>query len=378
MFYKNQFQAHTPKFWHFKLANSLIVGNKYIITDYETFAGSGVETLVLTATSVDTFDVRVQSVDFPKDLLNYDIAGTDGVGTKGLIGYRKDTVNNLSTYYDFRTILFTRWETAPGSGIFTVLTDNGGASQQFLTFGAGCYNISIGKHFENNNIIFGDNNHSMTFGNYNNSMTFGNGNNLMIFGNGNSSMTFGEENNSMTFGNGNYSMTFGNENSSMTFGEYNNSMTFGNGNSSMTFGGYNNSMTFENNNYSMTFGGYNNSMTFGNGNYSMIFGNNNSSMTFGEENNSMTFGNGNYSMTFGGYNNSMTFGNSNSSINFGDNMLKINLGNSFNGSGLTFGANSITLLENAAHEKFIYKDATTSFRIRYYNNDALVFLDATS
>jgi len=336
-------------------ANGILVGKKYVITDFGTkyiqnvtlaVRIATVETLILTGTSVNTFDVRVQSVQFPSDIIEFDITNIlceDGTtARKGKITYRKDTVNQLETHYDFRTILFPRWEMFLGSGIFTVLTDNGNTMNEFLTFGSGCFNISIKKYSSYNNIIFGSNNHSMTFGNYN------------------YSMTFGSNNHSMTFGNYNYSMTFANDNYSMTFGDYNHSMTFGNNNYSMTFGDYNNSMTFGNSNYSMTFGDYN---------YSMTFVNYNHSMTFGNYNYSMTFANDNYSITFGDYNHSMTFGSS---------IKHLKIGNNNNFSTLTLGVNSIALLANEAHEKVLYVDATDSFTIRYFDNSALVFLDATT
>jgi len=85
-----------------KVAGTLAKGQQYKMTDYKTLNAGVVETLILTATSINTFDVRVQSVGFPKDVLEYDINGA-GAGGSGLITYRKDDLNN-SACYDFRKI----------------------------------------------------------------------------------------------------------------------------------------------------------------------------------------------------------------------------------------------------------------------------------
>ena len=66
-----------------------------------------------------------------------------GQATKGLITYRTDSSNNTS-WYDSRAVLFKRYESSPGSGVFSIINDNGGASQSILTFSGGCYNIQNG------------------------------------------------------------------------------------------------------------------------------------------------------------------------------------------------------------------------------------------
>ena len=175
----------------------------------------------------------------------------------GKITYRKDTINQLETYYDFRTVLFARWETFTGSGLFTVLFDNGEAMQESLTFGSNCYDIFIGKHTNYNNIVFGNINHSITFGIDNYSMTFGNVN---------YSMTFGETNYYMTFGSANYSITFGDKNNSIIVGNVNYSITFGDGNVSINFNDDNHSINFKNLNSSITFGDSNLKIEIGNDN----------------------------------------------------------------------------------------------------------------
>jgi len=321
-----------------KTNNLLTKGQKYVITDFKTKynqvvtntikEASSFETIVLTATSINTFDIVVQSVEYPNDIIKYDITNIlceDGItNRKGKITYRKDTENNLEVDgYDFLQIYHARWETSTGSGLFTVLFDNGEAMQEFLTFGSGCYDISIGKHTNYNNIVFGNINHSITIG---------------------------TDNYSMTFGSVNYSMIFGNTNYSMTFGSANNSITFRD---------------------------KNNSISVGNANYSLTFGDANYSITFGSVNYSMTFGDGNDSLNFNDNNHSINFKNLNSSITFGDSNLKIEIGNSNNFSTLTLGVNSIALLQNSLYEKTLYTD-NTDFVIRYIDNSDINFIDATT
>jgi len=137
-----------------QVAGTLKPGQKYAISDFFTtynqpitalvMTAAVAETLILTATSVDTFDVRVQSIEFPNDILEYDITDVlceDGVTPRvGKITYRKDDNNNV-TFYDHRTVLFDRL------GVDT------------LTFGAGCHDNTISRStvvgFTYNNIVFG-------------------------------------------------------------------------------------------------------------------------------------------------------------------------------------------------------------------------------
>jgi len=124
-----------------KVAGTLAKGQQYKITDYKTLNAGVVETLVLTATSVNTFDVRVQSVEFPKDILEYDINGA-GAGGSGLITYRKDDLNN-SVYYDFRKIATF------GSNAQQCSIKNGSSSN---VFGNNAFSIDVGFLSSSNSI----------------------------------------------------------------------------------------------------------------------------------------------------------------------------------------------------------------------------------
>lgn len=112
----------------------LIPDQKYLITNFSTIHNmldgssttGGVNTsddepLILWATSINSFDKQAYSIKYPKDIIHYDITGGDtrdvayfdaGVAItnlKGVITYRKDTIQNVETWYDFRNVKFRRW-----------------------------------------------------------------------------------------------------------------------------------------------------------------------------------------------------------------------------------------------------------------------------
>ena len=388
--------------------SSLEVGKRYLITDfaqsYNIFDGGNmtifeerigsVEPIIVTASKVNELHKVAISTVYPQDIIHYsldildirDIGFGNGVDTvnanfKGMIYYRKDTVQNVETHYDFRNIKFRRWavdavvfdngtayvandvcKSGVNSKIYKCITATTGegdptvntadwalwldiTADAFVSWTADKTLFNIGDINTDNLII-----NNVTAGDdYNDFYTFGDwykwvkdvnlgGINLElmigVFGSSTILLTqkvfkttddistcfsikFGDNNLPMTLGDKNHSITFGDNNYLMTFGDNNRLMTFGDNNSSMTFGNYNYSMIFGNKNYSMTFGDNNSSMTFGDNNSSMTFGNYNYSMTFGDNNSSMTFGDNNSSMTFGNGNSSMTFGNKNSSMTFG-------------------------------------------------------------
>ena len=105
------------KITDFATKHRILDGNS-VTTDYNTGVN---EPLILTATSSNTFDKQVYSPLHPFDIIYYDITGGDtrdiaffdeGVaitGLKGVIYYRKDTIQNVETWYDFRNVKFRRW-----------------------------------------------------------------------------------------------------------------------------------------------------------------------------------------------------------------------------------------------------------------------------
>ena len=100
--------------------STLEVGKRYLITDFATkhiIPNSGgvvntgsVEELIVTAIAVNKLYHVAQSVSRPNDIIHYEITdSTTAGGDKGRIFYRKDTVNNVSTYYDWREVRFRQY-----------------------------------------------------------------------------------------------------------------------------------------------------------------------------------------------------------------------------------------------------------------------------
>lgn len=160
---------YTRTFAHAKAemaAHTLKRGAKYMLSDFTTiydqpdFHANGtpkdtvvtktasVEHLVFTANSDSTFDNYVSSIEYPTDILNFDWTFTAtevmGAPAKGRISFREDVESANSAFYDFRKVLYLRYESSPGSGVFNSIKDNGGASQEFLTFNAPSVGTKIG------------------------------------------------------------------------------------------------------------------------------------------------------------------------------------------------------------------------------------------
>ena len=150
------------------LNNDLVVGSQYIISDYQTvydqpdYDGFGVaktpgnivtltgpvEPLVVTAASTSTLALEVVSTVYPQDIIWYDpsfkITEVKGTTAKGRIIRRIDFENMNTTGYDHRHVVFKRYESSPGSGIYNIIKDNGGAFRTNIpTFGDECENMNL-------------------------------------------------------------------------------------------------------------------------------------------------------------------------------------------------------------------------------------------
>jgi hypothetical protein len=126
--------------------NLLEVGKDYLLSDfaqsYNIFDGGtmaiqeekigALEPLILKAIATNKFDKVAISPLRPNDIIHYsfdildirDIGFGNGVDTvnanfKGQIYYRKDTIQNVETHYDFRNVKFRRW------AVDAVAFDNG-------------------------------------------------------------------------------------------------------------------------------------------------------------------------------------------------------------------------------------------------------------
>lgn len=73
-----------------------------------------IEQLIAMATSSSTINKRVWSNDYPQDLIQYDInsnlAEDFSTSRPGFITYRMDRDKNNYTWYDFRNVMYRRWD----------------------------------------------------------------------------------------------------------------------------------------------------------------------------------------------------------------------------------------------------------------------------
>lgn len=127
-------------------ANGLEAGCFYLITDYQTIevipntavpVTGPIEPLIVQAATVNEIHREAISQEFPEDELYYEVFDSrvaPPAGNKGRIYFRLDTVQDNSTWYDWRTIPFRRWEDPLNPGQFTVITNNGGAFVDRFTF----------------------------------------------------------------------------------------------------------------------------------------------------------------------------------------------------------------------------------------------------
>lgn len=139
-------------------ANTLISGNKYLISDAQTkykqevtdaiITAAAPEPLLLLATSTSTLETFARSILYPKDIIHYDILDVtceDGLtARKGKITYRLDTIIKQEADFDFRNVL-----------------SRSASNTNVNTFGSGCINnsIDLSNPITSNypNIILGDN-----------------------------------------------------------------------------------------------------------------------------------------------------------------------------------------------------------------------------
>jgi hypothetical protein len=171
-------------------SNGLIPGQSYQFTmttaHYIQFTGSlgselvhsgTPEQLVVTAISSNELSYQASSIDYPTDVIHYKAIFTDreydavlGVST-GVITYREEilfgTYLTNSRDYDFRNVVFRRWESVSGSGIYDSYTNTGFSYQERYSYqiGAGLvagvnisspgpFSASIGFPYQLDNVVF--------------------------------------------------------------------------------------------------------------------------------------------------------------------------------------------------------------------------------
>ena len=148
-------------------AGNLTVGEFYLITDFQMatyiqFSGGGIgseeiytgaiEPMIVQAASASELGGTIISTVNPTDIINYSLLFNDrewdavaGQST-GIITYREDTINKNSRDYDFRNIIFRRWETVNGSGNYDSFSNTGNDFADFEPYPTNlCYGNKIGS-----------------------------------------------------------------------------------------------------------------------------------------------------------------------------------------------------------------------------------------
>lgn len=314
-------------------SGTLNAGAFYLIQDLS-------EPLVVQATEVDSIHVEAKSPTYPQDVIHYDFLNNN-------IIYRLDTEKRLSAHYDWRTVTFTRWETAIGNGYYILPTNPGGGQASlngFFTFGndiksnvpsaapasdgsgGTCHDIHIGRSsadfwgtgFDVNNVIFGnachtseimDNSILGTVGNGSYNITTGlNAYNFVIGGGSNnvelineaSNVTIGK--NAVDVSAGGFTIVVGDNPSKVL--AHGTEITIGNICSDVTIFGE--QITLGNNNAGVQIGGsadqgvqQTNSITLGNNNFNVYIEYDVSDVSLGNDCNLITIEHGSYTIYLG-------------------------------------------------------------------------------
>lgn len=138
-------------------SNSLDQDTNYLITDFKTvhyiqysapltheeIHVGNTEPMIVTAVSNNELYHEIESTIYPEDKITWKPIFNDreydavlGQST-GVITSRYDTNFKIGRDYDWRNVIFRRWETTLGVGDFTSYTDTGFAYQDFPPFAAG-------------------------------------------------------------------------------------------------------------------------------------------------------------------------------------------------------------------------------------------------
>jgi hypothetical protein len=116
---------------------------RHLIPNTAVYNVGPVEYLIAEAATTSQLYYKVISESYPRDDIRYSLtdlmshnndSGGVGAGTKGCIYFRHDTIQDIYAGEDWRATKYRWWESSPGSGIFNVRTDNGGAYVDRYTF----------------------------------------------------------------------------------------------------------------------------------------------------------------------------------------------------------------------------------------------------
>ena len=150
--------------------NELIPSSYYLINDFQTvtyiqFSNSigneeihtgATEPMLVQAVSSSGLSTNIISTIYPTDNITWkpffndrDYDAVLGQST-GVITSRYDTLLKLYRDYDWRNVIFRRWETVSGSGDYNNYTDTGFAFQDFTPFNLALdnFDVSVGSGLE--------------------------------------------------------------------------------------------------------------------------------------------------------------------------------------------------------------------------------------
>lgn len=253
------------------------------------------EPLLVFATTTDELSQFAISQARPTDLIYYDLFNTNFGADRGRIIYRRDFDRNLEAFYDFREVTFRRWD--DGAGNFVVLTDNGNAFEDFITFdNVGNWNISIPMYRTTlgivlNNIIFGRNCEAIMMGPNCRNMTFQTNNKSIRIGADCSNFRILNNNSNLTFGSGCSAIAMVDQITSAVFGNRCLNITLGSGISAIEIGEFNVAVAIDSDSSAITTGDGNNSITLTGPCSAIRIGNGNIDINL-TESNYTTVGNG--------------------------------------------------------------------------------------
>ena len=160
--------------------NELIPSSYYLINDFQTvtyiqFSNSigneeihtgATEPMLVQAVSSSELATEIWSTVYPTDKITWkpifndrDYDAVLGQST-GVITSRYDTLLKLYRDYDWRNVIFRRWETVSGSGDYNNYTDTGFAFQDFPPFylilgNFDTFDVSVGSGLEGGQINLG-------------------------------------------------------------------------------------------------------------------------------------------------------------------------------------------------------------------------------
>lgn len=297
-----------------------------------------VEPLIVLATGTATLDPVALSQDNPTDLIEYDFASADLGADKGRITRRVITAQNSEAPFDVRVAEFIRWETSPGSGIFTVIFDNGGASQlapAFLIGGAGsdASEITIrpfqltGSAPLSPNIIcetgcaqieFGLRCINMTIRDSNTRLSFGDSCNMLTTGSTCNDISSGDQFTASSIGDTCQFITINKDVDTLTIGDTCENIRVGSQSSTNAIGNNCNNIILGADNSDNTLGDFNTQITFADRVFSMGLGASCSNIRVGDLSNSTTIGDSCSEITVGFSSSAHTIGISCSNLKIGD------------------------------------------------------------